>query len=163
MTFYIAFKNRQTVSAKLSQREGDNSHANSMQIARKNLHMLMIVRGNRETEPQINADERRFVDRDFQQYSKDGKPQSSDSKLLALKHEYETQYSKRMIQIKQSFTYPCKSAKSAKSAFYRRTDPRTKSTDGKVSGHIRDHPRVFCAIMDNKITKIQLNFEEMWM
>jgi hypothetical protein len=38
---------------------------------------------------------------------------------------------------------PCKSAPSAKSAFYRRTDPRKKSTEGEVSGFIHVHPRVF--------------------
>lgn len=38
---------------------------------------------------------------------------------------------------------PCESAPSAKSAFYRRTDSRTKSTDGKVSAFICVHPR-FC-------------------
>ncbi len=38
---------------------------------------------------------------------------------------------------------PRKSAPSAKSAFYRHTDPRTKSTDGKVSGFICVHPRFF--------------------
>ncbi len=46
---------------------GENLHANCIQIAHKNQHLQMIVRGNREAEPQINADERRFVDRDFQQ------------------------------------------------------------------------------------------------
>ena len=39
-------------------------------------------------------------------------------------------------------SHPCKSAPSAKSAFYR-TDSRTKSTDGKVSGFICVHPRFF--------------------
>jgi hypothetical protein len=47
----------------------NNLHSNCIQIARKNQHLQMIVRGNRETKPQINADERRFVDRDFQQNS----------------------------------------------------------------------------------------------
>jgi hypothetical protein len=47
----------------------NNLHANCFQIARKNQHLPKIVRGNRETKPQINADERRFVDRDFQQNS----------------------------------------------------------------------------------------------
>ena len=77
-----------------------------MQIARKNQHLLMIVRGNREIEPQINADERRFVDWDFQHYSKDGKPQCSYSKHGALKHENEPQNTTRMTQIKRMFTYP---------------------------------------------------------
>jgi hypothetical protein len=49
----------------------------------------------------------------------------------------------RMTQIKPMFTDPCKSAPSAKSAFYRRTDPRTKSTGGKVSAFICVHPRFF--------------------
>jgi hypothetical protein len=157
-TFYLAFRNWQTLSAKLRWRDGlitegrkvnimcnrgDNLHANCIQIARKNQHLQMIVRENREAEPQINADERRFVNRDFQQYSKDRKPQSSDSKLLALKHKNETQNSTRMTWIKRMFTDPCKSAPSAKSAFYRHTDPRTKSTDGKVSGFICVHPRFF--------------------
>jgi hypothetical protein len=31
----------------------------------------------------------------------------------------------------------------AKSAFYRRTDPRTKSTEGEVSASIGVHPRFF--------------------
>jgi hypothetical protein len=39
----------------------------------------------------------------------------------------------------QLFLDPCKSAKSA---FYR-TDPRKKSTDGKVSASICVHPRFF--------------------
>ena len=57
--------------------------------------------------------------------------------------ENKTRNSTRMTLIKQMFTYPCKSAPSAKSAFYRRTDPRTKSTDRKVSGFICVHPRFF--------------------
>jgi hypothetical protein len=104
---------------------------------------LTLDGGFRYQEPQINADERRFVDRDFHQYFKDGKPQCSDSKIPVLKHENEMQNSTRMTQIKQIFTDPCKSAPSAKSAFYRRTDPRIKSTDGKVSGFISVHPRFF--------------------
>jgi hypothetical protein len=114
-----------------------------MQIARKKYNLQMIVRGYRETEPQINADERRFVDRDFQQYSKDGKPQSSDSKLPALKYANKTRNSTRMTLIQPMFTDPCKSAPSAKSAFYRCSDPRTKSTEEEVSGYIRVHPRFF--------------------
>ena len=34
----------------------NNLHANCMQIARKNQYLPMIVRGYRETEPQMNAD-----------------------------------------------------------------------------------------------------------
>ena len=86
-------------------------------------------------EPQINADERRFVDRDFHQYSKDGKPQSSDSKLPAIKHETGTRNSTRMTRIGRIFTdiyYLCVSASSAQSVFYR-TDYSTKSIDWKVS------------------------------
>jgi len=56
--------------------------------------------------------------------------------------ENETQNSTRMTQITKMFSYPCKSAPSAKSAFYR-ADPRTKSTDGKVSGFISVHPLFF--------------------
>jgi hypothetical protein len=55
-------------------------------------------------EPQINADECRFVDRDFQPLSKDDKTQSSDPKRLV-----------------------CESASSAQSVLYR-TDSRIKST-----------------------------------
>jgi hypothetical protein len=40
-------------------------HANCMQIARKNYDLPMIVSDYRETEPQINADERRFVNLDI--------------------------------------------------------------------------------------------------
>jgi len=50
--------------------------------------------------------------------------------------------STRMTRIKRMFTDPCKSAPSAKSAFYR-SDSRTKSTDGKVSAYICVHPRFF--------------------
>ncbi len=50
--------------------------------------------------------------------------------------ENEVRNSTRMTRIKRMFTDPCKSAPSAKSAFYRRTDSRTKSTDGKVSAFI---------------------------
>jgi len=124
-------------------RRMNNLHANCIQIARKKYNLPMIVRGYRETEPQMNADERRFIERDFQQYSKDGKPQSLDSKLPAFKHENETLNSTRMTQIKRIYTDPRKSAPSAKSAFYRRTDPRTKSTGGKVSVFICVHPRFF--------------------
>jgi hypothetical protein len=112
------------------------------QIARKNQHMPMVGRGNRETEPQINADERRFVDRDFHQNSEDDKPHCSDLKFPDLKHENETLNSTLMTRIKRMFTDPYKSAPSAKSAFYR-SDPRIKSTDGKVSGFICVHPRFF--------------------
>jgi len=59
-------------------------------------------------EPQITADERRFVDWNYQQNST------------------------RMTRIKRIFTDPCESASSAQSVFYR-TDSRTKSTGGKVS------------------------------
>lgn len=47
-----------------------------------------------------------------------------------------------MMQYSVIRSDPCKSAPSAKSAFYR-TDPRTKSTDGKVSASIHVHPRFF--------------------
>jgi hypothetical protein len=40
-----------------------------MQIARKNYDLPMMVGGDRENEPQINADERRFIDRVFQKNS----------------------------------------------------------------------------------------------
>jgi hypothetical protein len=114
-----------------------------MQIARKNYSLPMIVSGYRETEPQINADERRFVDRDFQQQSKnDAKPLSSGLKPLALKHGNETRNSTRMPRIQQIFTDPCKSAQSVKSVFHH-ADSRTKSTDWKVSASICVHPRFF--------------------
>ena len=120
----------------------NNLHANCFQIVRKNQHLQMIVRGNRETEPQINADERRFVDRDFRQQSKYEKQQSPGLKPPALKQENKTRNSTRMIRIKRMSTDPCKSAPSAKSAFYR-TDSRTKSTDRKVSAFICVHPLFF--------------------
>ena len=47
-----------------------------------------------------------------------------------------------IMNMEGGFRYPCKSAPSAKSAFYR-TDPRAKSTDGKVSAFICVHPRFF--------------------
>jgi len=72
---------------------GDNLQANCIQIARKNQHLQMIVRGNLETEPQINADERRFVDGDFHQKSEDGKPQCSGLKHIAFKNGIETRNS----------------------------------------------------------------------
>ncbi|MDP3103580.1 MAG: hypothetical protein Q8M95_03120 [Candidatus Methanoperedens sp.] len=56
--------------------------------------------------------------------------------------ENEMRNSTRMTPLKPMFTDPCKSAPSAKSAFYR-TDYRTKSTDGKVSAFICVHPRFF--------------------
>jgi hypothetical protein len=109
----------------------------------KNHQIHLILKGYGKTEPQINADERRFVDRDFHQKSEDGKPHCSDLKHPALKHENETLNSTLMTQIKQMFSDPCKSAPSAKSAFYRRTDPRTKSTEGEVSASICVNPRFF--------------------
>ena len=48
-----------------------------------------------------------------------------------------------MMQYSVIRSDPCKSAPSAKSAFYRRTDLRTKSTDEKVSWSICVHQRFF--------------------
>jgi len=64
----------------------NNLHANCIQIAPKNKYLLMIVRGNRETEPQINADERRLIDLDYPPSPKYEQPQCSDSKSSALQH-----------------------------------------------------------------------------
>ncbi len=104
---------------------------------------MIMDGGFRYQEPQINADERRLIVLDYPPSPKYEQPQSSDSKLPALRYGNAPRRSTRMTRIKQIFTDPCKSAPSAKSAFYRRTDPRTKSTDGKVSAFICVHPRFF--------------------
>jgi len=58
---------------------------------------------------------------------------------------------------------PCKSAPSAKSAFYRRSDPRTKSTEVEVSASVIVHPRFFYdAIFQTgfiRSTGYEVNFE----
>jgi len=98
----------------------DNLHAKCMQ----KLHPPMIVGGDREIEPQINADERRLSDLDYPSSPKKERTQYSDS--LSIQR---VEAPRRSAWTKQMFSYPCKSA------FYR-TDTRTKSTDGKVSEFI---------------------------
>ncbi len=110
----------------------NNLHANCMQIARKNYNLHLIVGGYIETEPQINADERRFFLLNIQHlsevYQGNGlikSPQSTQrSQSFAIPATtYETappsRRGTRMKRIARIFTDPCVSASSVKSAFYR--------------------------------------------
>ena len=129
-----------------------------MQIARKNYDLQLIVRGNRETEPQINADERRFVNLDIQHLSEvyQGNsllksPQSTQrSQSLAIHATaYEsappTQRGTRMTQIVKIFTDLRESASSVTSIFY--TNP---------SAFICVHLRLIFVSLSDIIQKIQI-------
>jgi len=108
-----------------------NLHANCMQIARNNYNLPLIVRGYRETEPQINADERGFVDLNLQLlptvYSTTKSPQSAQRTQSAeLFATFELRSGKRpktrrrtrMTRIQRIFTDLHVSASSAQSAFH---------------------------------------------
>jgi len=89
-------------------------------------------------EPQMNADERRYnLYNEFERTDTN----SGRSELAFL-----PQYRTRMTRIGRIFTdiyYPCVSASSAQSVFYR-SDSRTKSTGWKVPARICVPPRFFC-------------------
>jgi len=106
-------------------------HANCMQIARKNYNLTLIVRGDRENKPQINADERRFVNLDIQHLSEvyqgnsllkspQSTQRSQSSALPASAYEPAppSQRGTRMTRIGRIFTDPRASVSSAQSAFY---------------------------------------------
>ena len=107
-------------------------HVNFIQIALKNYNMTLIVRKYRENKPQINADERRFVNLDIQRLSEFyprnspiKSPQSTQrSQSLAIPATaYEpappSRRRTRMTRIARIFTDLRASVSSVQSVFYR--------------------------------------------
>jgi hypothetical protein len=100
-----------------------------MQIARKNYNLPLIFRGYRETEPQITADERRFVNLDIQPFSEvyqgnspiksPQRSQSSEIPVTAYEPAPPSRRGTRMTDIKRIFTYLRASASSLASILYR--------------------------------------------
>lgn len=133
--FYLTVLNWQTLSAKLRWRDGliaEGIKVNIMCNKGDNLHANCT---KNSTERKRAADKRR--------YNLNNELERTDTNSRRSELAFLPQYRTQMTHIKRMSTYPCKSAPSAESVFYRRTNPRTKSTDGKVSGFISVHPRFF--------------------